>query len=150
MNSKKALRIAAAVAALGVAGACSSTDGFTGLFAAKPKPAAPVVNWEKTDTGVVVSPTAGSAHKVRLEVMTDSIIHVTASPIDAVALTKSLLVRAAPSGAKFDTTVDGEVLSLKTAKLAALVSLKTGEVKFLDSDGKPVLSSAGSGEFTPV
>jgi len=42
------------------------------------------------------------------------------------------------------------VLTLKTAKVSADVSLSTGEVKFRDADGKIVLDGHDGGQFTPV
>ncbi len=141
--------IAAAAALLALAGACSSQGGFS-AFLPKPKPVAPLVNWQKTDTGVVVTPTSGEAHKVRLEMMSDSIIRVTASPTDNLDQPKSLMVDVSPAAnVKFEVSADRDTLTLKTAKVAAEVSLKTGEVKFRDENGKIVLTGYNSGQFKP-
>ncbi|MDE1938250.1 MAG: DUF5110 domain-containing protein [Alphaproteobacteria bacterium] len=139
--------VIAAAALLLLAGACSSEN------AAAPgaKVAAPSANWQKTDDGVVVTPKNGAARKVRLEVMSDTIIRVTASPTDNLELPKSLMVIAKPAtDVAFDISTDGDLLTLKTDKVAATVSLMTGEVKFRNEDGKVVLSGINSGNFTPM
>ena len=135
-----------------LAGAGTSSASVWGdLFGSKPVPPPPVVTWQKTDTGVIVTPTEGATRKVRLEVMTDDIIHVTASPTDGFDEPKSLIVRAAPDTAvKFDASAGAGTLTLKTAKLIAEVSLKTGEVQFKDVTGKVFLEGSDGGEFTPV
>ncbi|MGA7710908.1 MAG: TIM-barrel domain-containing protein [Rhizomicrobium sp.] len=140
---------AAAIALLVFAGACSSGQDVMSLF--KGKTEEKVVNWHKTDTGVVVTPTTGQAHTVRLQVMTDSIVRVTASPTTSLDLPASLIVGASPaSDVKFDVSTQGDILTLKTAKVTAEVSLATGEVNFRNADGKAVLSGYNSGEFEPV
>lgn len=151
IDNRKRWSIAAAAVALGMTGACSSSDGVMSLFSPKPEPVAPALTWQRTDTGVVVTPTAAVARKVQLDVMSDSIIHVTASSSDVVALTKSLMVRAAPDASvKFDVSANGDTLAFKTAKVTAEVSLKTGQVTFKDANGRTVLTGANGGEFTPV
>jgi len=146
MRIKQGLLAAAAVAAVGVTGACTGEGGLFGTD--KPKAEAPVVNWQKTETGVVISPAVASAKKIRLDVMTDSIIHVTAQGSEAVAPGQSLLVRAAPKNIPFDVSASGDLLVLKTAKVSAEVSLKTGAVSFRDASGKIVLAGKDGGQFT--
>ncbi|MDE2112555.1 MAG: DUF5110 domain-containing protein [Alphaproteobacteria bacterium] len=142
--------IAAGLLLLAFAGACSS-QGIFSTFAPKPMPVTSVGNWQRTDTGVVVTPTIGQVRKVRIEVMTDTIIRVTASPTDSIDLPKSLMVNASPIvGAKFAVSVEGDTLTLKTSKVSAEVSLKNGEVKFRDENGKVVLSGYNGGDFAPV
>ncbi len=152
MTKSKYLTIVAAAVALAVTGACSSETGMFSFFAPKPPPAAPAPApaWQKTDTGVIIKPTAGPAKEVRLEVMTDAIIRVTASPTETIDLPKSLMVNATPAKVKFDVSADANTVTLKTDKVTALVSIKTGEVKFERPDGKVVLAGANGGQFTPV
>lgn len=124
---------------------------FDSLFAKKPEPAAPVVLWHKTDTGLVVNPTGGQARAVRLQVMTPDIIRVTASPGGGFDLPESLMVIAAPArDVPFDVSADADTATLKTAKVTAEVSLATGAVKFLDRNGKIVLAGIDAGTFAPV
>lgn len=150
MNSRKVLMVTAAVAALAVTGACSSENGVQSWFAPKAPPAAPAVTWEKNATGIVVTPTAAAAKKVRLDVMSESIIHVSAAASETVEPTQSLIIRAAAKPVPFEASAAGDVLTLKTAKVTAEVSLKTGAVVFKDASGKTVLAGRDGGQFKPV
>ena len=154
--------IAAAAALLALVGACSTASnvasGVSGaasdvwsMFSSKPKDVAAAPNWQKTADGVVIAPTSSQARKVRLQVMTDSIIRVTAAPTDSLDLPKSLMVVAEPvNNVRFDVSVQGDTLTLRTAKTTAEVSLASGQVRFLDAGGKVVLDGYNGGEFTPV
>ena len=65
------------------------------LVAAAPSAASPA--WQSTPDGVVVTPSGGQAHKVRLQVMSDRIVHVTAVPGNSFDLPASLMVVAKPA-----------------------------------------------------
>ncbi|MDG2529114.1 TIM-barrel domain-containing protein [Caulobacter endophyticus] len=106
--------------------------------------------FEKTADGVVVTPASGPAKKVRLQVMGERIIHVTASPTDTFDAPPSLMVTAKPVTGGFTVDEKGGVLTLKTAKATAQVSLKDGTVDFLDAKGAKVLAERDRGAFTPV
>jgi len=112
--------------------------------------AAPEGRFEKTADGLVVTPAAGPARRVRLQVMSDRIIHVTAVPGESLDLPKSLMVVAAPQTAGFTVERHGGLVVLKTAKATAEVALATGAVDFLDSGGKRVLAEHGGRVFAPV
>jgi alpha-D-xyloside xylohydrolase len=112
--------------------------------------AAPEGRFEKTADGVVVSPTAGAAKRVRLQVMSDRIIHVTVLPSADAAPAASLMVNAAPQAAAFTVEAHGDEVVLKTAAASAEVSLATGAVEFRDASGKRVLTGRGGGDFKPV
>src|SRR6187551_2412605 len=80
-------------------------------------------NFEKTADGLLVAPTQSSAKRVRLQVISDRIVRVTAAPTDNLELPESLAVMAKPaSGVNFtiESTDDGVVL--KTAQVTAKVS----------------------------
>lgn len=143
-SAKRWVAFAAAAAVLAMAGACSSA------FKSKEAEKAAPQTWEKTATGVIINPTSAAAHKVRLEVMTDGIIHVTASVDGNLDPQKSLLVQVKPEQTKFDVTTSGDTLTLKTDKVSADVSLSSGKVVFHDASGKAVLSGYNGGQFTPV
>ncbi|HEU4485147.1 MAG TPA: TIM-barrel domain-containing protein [Povalibacter sp.] len=108
-------------------------------------------NFEKTVDGVVVSPTQGAAKRVRLQVISDRIVRVTAVPVEKIDVPESLAVVAKPSAdAKFTLdSADGKAV-LKTAAVTVEVDLASGAVDFLDADGKSRLASRDSGSFTPV
>jgi len=108
--------------------------------------------YQKTDDGVIISLQTNdrrSAKKVRLQVITDDIIRVSAVPTNKLPNKKSLIA------AYGQTKTDGwEVLeqdnsvALKTAAIIATVSLSTGEVVFTDLDGNVLLAeNKGGGKF---
>lgn len=98
-------------------------------------------SYEKTSTGIVVKPDTGSAKEVRLEVMTDSIIHVLAVDDPARPQIESLMTVAKPGGSF--TVKDGkDVVTLNAGKASARVSLKDGLITFYDAKGKAVLTGA--------
>jgi alpha-D-xyloside xylohydrolase len=70
-------------------------------------------NFEKTADGVIVTPTEGPAKRVRLQVMSDRIVRVTAVPVESLQLPESLMVAAKPaSGVQFNVeSADGKSLS---------------------------------------
>ncbi|MEJ0058317.1 MAG: TIM-barrel domain-containing protein [Terricaulis sp.] len=105
--------------------------------------------WERTADGVLITPASGPAHKVRLQVMNDSIVHVTATPTESLDLPESLMVVAAPEGA-FDVAVVGDVLTLTTSEVHAEASIATGVVRFLDENGHEILAEHDRGSFAPV
>lgn len=108
-------------------------------------------NFQQTADGVIVTPTAGPAKRVRLQVMSDRIVRVTAVPTESLQLPDSLAVTASPAaGAAFSVEATNGKLVLKTAAVTAQVSLDSGVVAFLGADGKPVLAERDRGTFEPV
>ncbi|HLK27110.1 MAG TPA: TIM-barrel domain-containing protein [Puia sp.] len=103
----------------------------------------------KVDDGVIIYPDAnqpGSASLVKLQVISDNIIRVLASPFDHLAERKSLItVYPAQSSAKWDIKEDETKLVLKTKKLTAVATLSTGAVVFLDSAGNKILGEKETG-----
>lgn len=96
---------------------------------------------EKTGSGLIVTPDKGPAKKVRLQVMSDKVIHVTAAPQGNLDIPESLMVTAKPAGdGKFSVEKKGDKALLKTADVTAEISLATGAVRFLDKNGKTVLA----------
>ena len=85
--------LAAALALLAVAVVTTGAD--VSVFAPA-KAAAPATAWQKTVDGVIVTPASGAARRVRLQVMSDGIIRVTAAPAGNLETPKSLMVVAAP------------------------------------------------------
>ena len=109
--------------------------------------------YEKTDRGVIVHPSGKDAADVRLEVVSDGIIRVSADPDGDFERTQSLM-RVGDDGAapafEVTTSDDGKV-RLATARVIAEVAPDTGRVSFLDKNGKPILSEvAGGRTFAPL
>ncbi len=109
--------------------------------------------YEKTDRGIVVHPTAEGAADVRLQVVSDGIIRVSADPDGDFARSPSLMrVKDEGPAPSFEvTTTDDGKVRLATARVTAEVAPDTGRVSFLDNNGKPILSEVPGGRtFTPL
>jgi alpha-D-xyloside xylohydrolase len=107
-------------------------------------------SFSKGPSGIVVVPDQGAAKEIRLEVMSDNIIHVVKLDQAGKRLTPSMMTVAAPCACSFTvSTAKGESVTLKAGKIAASVSLKTGQVQFMKGDGKVFLRQA-SESLTPV
>lgn len=106
-------------------------------------------SYQRSADGVIVTPAEGPARKVRLQVVNERIIRVTATPTDSLDLPRSLMVTAAPSG-RFALRREGESLVITTRRTSALVSLRTGLVTFRNADGQPALAEHVRDAFTPV
>jgi alpha-D-xyloside xylohydrolase len=123
-----------ALAALALAGAAQAAEG----------------RYRPTPDGVLVNPAEGPAKAVRLQVMGDRIIHVVAAPDAEAAPSKSLAVVAAPARAGFKVSSHAGEVVLATGRMSAEVSLATGQVRFLDAAGKPILAEHRRAGFEPV
>ena len=89
------------------------------------------------------------AKVVRLQVVNDNIIRVRATSEDVLPEKQSLIIVAQPQKPKF-TVTDGDVVSVKAAKVEARVDKQTGAVTFYDADGKLLLKEAENGKtFKP-
>jgi alpha-D-xyloside xylohydrolase len=108
-------------------------------------------SFQRTADGIVVTPAAGPAKRVRLQVMSDRIIHVTATPAADTKVPASLMVVAKPQppAALKVEQAPGRVI-LKAGRASAEVSLADGTVRFRDAADKPVLAGRDAGAFTPV
>jgi alpha-D-xyloside xylohydrolase len=101
---------------------------------------APDGSFVKEGASVVVTPASGKARRVRLEVRTDRIVHVTSVNDGNLDVPKSLMVvdsKAPPPEFKAREK-DGAVV-VDTGKIRASVSLADGTVSFSDAAGKPLL-----------
>jgi alpha-D-xyloside xylohydrolase len=109
-------------------------------------------HFEKSSTGVVISPDEGAAKKVRLEILSPKVIRVTAFPSESTQLQPSLMaVGQAGSSVPFSVVEANGTVSVKTDDVLAEVSLATGRISFRDSQGRVVLSELADGRhFTPV
>ncbi len=106
-------------------------------------------NWEKTDNGVLINFKNHHPEKVnilKVDVISDCIIHVEASPSANISDQKSLAVidRTAEM-TSFDITSDDESLVLSTSKIDVEISLTTGQIFFRDKDNNVILKEAASG-----
>ncbi|GAC1381293.1 MAG: glycoside hydrolase family 31 protein [Hymenobacter sp.] len=90
---------------------------------------------------------------MRLQVVSNNIIHVQASPLDSVSSQKSLMVvpqTGAPVKWQYREKKGRGILS--TDELTAMVSLTTGEIRFMNAKGQLILQERKKGGkfFTPT
>ncbi len=110
--------------------------------------------YEKTGNGVIVTigqqrPT--DVRQVRLEVMGEKLIHVSATPEKHFSAARSLII--VPRADKTDFKVEeyGDTVSVNTSQLRAAVSKTTGAVRFTDAAGHLILAEEHGGRsFTPI
>ncbi|NDV83785.1 TIM-barrel domain-containing protein [Bacteroides sp. 51] len=112
--------------------------------------------YEKTQDGIVVSlqqeqPT--DVKKVRLQVINDKIVHVSATPENNFSKEQSLII-IPKTGEQTPFTVEEKdsVYILKTSALQVSVQRRTGEVIFADANGNSILreNEGGGKTFTPI
>jgi alpha-D-xyloside xylohydrolase len=114
---------------------CASV--FNALLAAPP-------SYIQTKDGIIVftDPVfTGIPNAVKLEVIADNIIRITAAPGKEIATTQSLVtVYTKKPDLIWNVVPAKDKLSLKTKTLTAIVDLKTGAVSFWNSKGKKIIS----------
>src|SRR6476620_9229385 len=105
--------------------------------------------YEKFSDGILVRLKGEGARQVKLQVVTDNIIHVVASPSDTFSRDKSLAVLPEIKlNANWKAEKSGDNVTLSTKSLRATISLLTGEISFTDSTGKVLLSEKrGGGKY---
>lgn len=112
--------------------------------------------YEKTSDGIIVNVAqqqSTDVKKVRLQVINDNVIHVSATPQPHFSKAKSLIV--VPQTGKhaaFDVEETADAFILKTAALQVSVQRHTGEVTFADINGNSILreNEGGGKTFTPI
>ncbi|MDR0430422.1 MAG: DUF5110 domain-containing protein [Tannerellaceae bacterium] len=107
-------------------------------------------SWEKTSDGVIVrlnTTNESSAKQVRLSVLSDNIIRVSATP-GKFSTEKSLVVEEKPVTVSWEIIENGDYIILQTSLLKAHTNLKNGEVKFTDLNDNIILQeNKGGGKF---
>ena len=109
-------------------------------------------SWQRTGDSVVVHPVADGAAAVRLQVVGDDIIRVTAAPDGKFERSESLM-RVARDGAApaFEVAEADGKLRISAAGISAEVSTGDGQVAFFDASGDPLVSEiAGGRSFEAV
>lgn len=90
--------------------------------------------------------------QVRLQVVGEKIIRVSATPDDEFADPESLVVLPQQEIPKFTVSQDDDTVVVATSSINASVATTTGEVWFTDTDGNVLLREqlGGGKEFTPI
>ena len=94
----------------------------------------------------------GSPRKVRLEVLGEKLIHVSATPERRFADPQSLVVLPQENAPEFEVLRKGDTVTVATAALKANVLASTGEIWFTDPDGNILLreEKGGGKYFEPI
>ena len=88
---------------------------------------------------------------VRLKVINDKIIRVSATPNDSFPDDASLVVLPVTTAPVYTISASGDNVNITTSEIKAVVSEKTGAVSFFDKSGKKILQENQSGRtFTPI
>ena len=111
--------------------------------------------FKQDDSGVTVkvqSPVKGGPALVRLEVMGDKLIRVSATPDRKFADPQSLIILPAEEKTPFEVAQSEETVTVSTASIKANVSALTGEVWFTDLEGNVLLAEQNGGgkSFEPI
>lgn len=112
-------------------------------------------NYEKTNDGIVVNLKQNNnkeVSKLRLQVLGNELIHVSATPENEFPKDSSLIIVPNIKTVPFNVSEEGDTITLSTETLKVLVSSKNGGVKFKDKEGKLVLAekSGGGKSFRPI
>lgn len=122
---------------------------ITGLLAS----CAQQTNYQKLDDGIIVAiGNHEEEKKIRLQVISDKIIHVVASPADTFSTAKSLIVLPDLKVAPDWKLEEGDnQVTLVTKSLRTQITLDNGEIIFSDTAGKVLLreQQGGGKTFTP-
>jgi len=112
--------------------------------------------YEKTQDGIIVSlqqEQSTDVKKVRLQVINNRIVHVSATPEKEFSKEESLII-VPQDGTRTPFTIEetDSTLTLKTTELQVSVQRRTGEVVFADANGNSLLreNEGGGKQFTPV
>lgn len=110
--------------------------------------------FKQTEKGMIVelkqnAPT--DVRKVRLEVVGEQLIRVTATPDKDFLRDSSLVVVEQPAQTPFKVIDKGDSVALSTTRVTATVSKKTGEIRFTDAAGKLIVEEDNGGRtFQPI
>ena len=108
-------------------------------------------DYKQDDKGVTVKvqqPVEGGPALVRLEVLGDKIIHVSATPDRRFADPESLMILPQETRTDFAVYEDDGLLVVETDAVAASILLATGEIIFTDRQGDVILcEEPGGGKF---
>lgn len=115
-------------------------------------PIDPPGDYSKLDDGIIVrlkKKALNGARLVKLQAVTDRIIHVTASPLDSFVQNRSLMVvNTKRPPVKWDIKESGEAITLYTSSISASISLATGQISFTDKAGRLLTRDAEAGDKT--
>ena len=98
------------------------------------------------------APAEGGPAQVRLQVLGEKIIRVSATPDKKFNDRKSLVVLPVKEKTPFTVTAEGGLVKVATSAVTATVDPATGKLNFTDAAGKTLLASGAGGKmaFAPI
>ncbi len=125
------------------------------LFAGMLLTSCSVQQYQLTDDGVILNlrqENETEANKLRLQVLGDELIHVSATPDKDFPRDSSLIIVPGLKTVPFQVDDAGDSIMLSTSRLNVMISKSDGGIKFKDKDGQVILSEkrGGGRTFTPV
>ena len=95
---------------------------------------------------------AGEASRIRLQVLGEKLIRVSATPDKKFNDRKSLVVLPQKADVPFQVSMEEELVKVSTSTVTATVDPATGKLNFTDADGKTLLASGEGGlmAFDPI
>ena len=94
---------------------------------------------EKLNDGVLIHVAGANPGAIKLEVVSDRIIHVIKSPIDTIRKDTSLMVIAGNKKTRWSSNTKNSETTLTTSVLKVIVDLSTGRLKFHDLRDRSLL-----------
>ncbi|MDR2968799.1 MAG: DUF5110 domain-containing protein [Tannerellaceae bacterium] len=113
-------------------------------------------SYEKTPDGIIINlqqEQSSDTRKIRLQVINDKVIRISATPGKQFSKEKSLIIVPQPEAPKLFAVEETErQIILTTAALQVIADRTTGEVVFTDKNGNAILreNEGGGKAFTPV
>ncbi|AKC87594.1 TIM-barrel domain-containing protein [Pseudoxanthomonas suwonensis] len=105
---------------------------------------------ERQADGVIVRPADGQAADVRVQVVSDRIVRISADLDGDFQRSPSLMRVPVPGTPRFEVGQTADAVRLTAAGIAAEIALADGRVSFFDGDGRPLLEETRGGRsFTP-
>ena len=113
-----------------------------------------IKEYKTLDDGVIVNVrnvTDNGPQKVRLTVMSDRIVRVSATPDKSFHDRSSLIILPdAASKTEFVVRNHKNEVELQTSALSAIIDKADGKVRFTDAGGNPITNEAEPASFTPI
>src|SRR5262245_43600025 len=100
---------------------------------------------EKLNDGVLIHLSDANAKAIKLEVVSDRIIHVVKSPVETIQKDTSLMVIAGHKKTEWSVDTKNNETILSTAVLRVIVDMSTGRMKFHDLKDQPLLEEEKNG-----
>ncbi|TRW26696.1 DUF5110 domain-containing protein [Flavobacterium zepuense] len=109
----------------------------------------------KTDDGVVVNINSSGTNdvkKVRVQVLRDELVHISATPQNEFPKDSSLIIVPGIKTTPFTVKDVADSVMVSTSRLRVMISRKDGGVNFKDKNGKVILAEkqGGGKTFTPI